>query len=100
MNAKTQNQYARAAILARYVGPTNTRPSRISVATQRGKAMFTYDSGSSGEKAFNIAVAAYLARIAEEDRKEYGPDAKGWGTLKDYSVGQLPDGSYVYVSNL
>jgi len=96
---KTRNQHARAAITARYVGPTNTRPSRVSVKTQRGNAMFTYDSGSSGKAAFDIAVSKMLARFVEQDRKEYGPNSTGWGTLRDYSVGVTHDGTYVYVSN-
>jgi hypothetical protein len=95
----THNQHARAAITARYVGPTNTKPSRISVKTQRGNGIFTYNQGFSGTNAFNCAVAQMLARFVEQDRKEYGPNATGWGTLAGYSVGQCPDGTYVYVCN-
>lgn len=95
----THNAYCRAAISARFLPPTNTRPSRIVVASQRSRAVFPYNDERSHEGPFNEAVSCYLARIREEDQKEYGRETTGWGTLSSYSVGQLPDGTYVYVSN-
>ena len=46
------------------------------------------------------AVDQYLADILSQDRAEYGEHATGWGSLADYTVGQLPSGEYVFASNI
>lgn len=100
MNTNTANPYPRAAIVARFIGPTNHKPARISVQTQRGRKVFQYDhEGTSSDGApFKIAVAQYLESIAQEDKAKYGPEATGWGELSDYAHGVLDSGDHVFVS--
>ena len=96
---KTHNENSRAAIIAKYSGPTNYRGSRIIVKSQRSRRSYPYPHELSGSDCHKWAVSQYLADILNEDRKEYGDLASGWGTLADYSVGQIPSGEYVFVSN-
>jgi len=96
---KTHNENSRAAIIAKYAGATNSHGSRIIVKSQRSRKSYSYPFELSGADVFRYAVAQYLADILKEDRKEYGELASGWGTLADYSVGQLQSGEYVFVSN-
>jgi len=53
----------------------------------------------SGEAVHIWAVEQYLSSIIAEDRKEYGSEATGWGTIADFSVGVLPIGEHVFVRN-
>lgn len=96
---KTHNENSRAAIIAKYSGPTNSRGSRIIVKSQRSRRSYPYPHELSGADCHKWAVSQYLADILKEDRKEYGDLASGWGTLAEYSVGQLQSGEYVFVSN-
>ncbi len=96
---KTHNENPRAAILSKFSGPTNTRGARIIVKSQRSRRSYSYPYELSGADCHIWAVSQYLADILKEDRKSYGEHATGWGTLSDYSVGQLPSGEYVFVSN-
>jgi hypothetical protein len=95
----THNENPRAAIVAKYAGPTNSRGSRIIVKSQRSRRSYSYEYGLSGSAVYCHAVAQYLAEILAQDQKEHGPGAKGWGTLADYSIGATPSGEYVFVSN-
>lgn len=95
----THNENSRAAIIAKYAGPTNSHGSRIIVKSQRSRRSFPYPHELSGADCHKWAVSQYLAEILKEDRKEYGELASGWGTLADFSVGQIPSGEYVFVSN-
>ena len=94
----TQNENARAAIVAKYQGATNCRGSRIIVKTQRGRKSFPYPHELSGAACYTWAADQYLKAIAEEDRKEYGSPL-GWGEISDFSAGVLPSGEYVFVLN-
>ena len=96
---KTHNENSRAAIIAKYSGPTNSHGSRIIVKSQRSRRSYPYPYELSGADCHKHAVALYLADILKEDQKEYGDLATGWGTLADFSVGQLHSGEYVFVSN-
>lgn len=97
---KTQNENSRAAILSKYVGPTNSRGSRIIVSSQRGRKSFPYPYEKSGADCHSWAVERYLEAIKNEDQKSYGEKATGWGELSGYSIGQLKSGEYVFVSNI
>jgi hypothetical protein len=96
---KTHNACTRAAIVAKYLPATNTRGSRIQVKSQRSRRSYPYPYELSGDEVFKSAVAEYLGEILREDVREYGEHAIGWGTLADYSAGQIPTGEYVFVSN-
>jgi hypothetical protein len=97
---KTHNENPRAAILSKYHGPTNYRGSRIIVKSQRSRKSYPYPDELSGEACHLWAVDQYLKGILAEDVRDYGDHATGWGTLADYTVGQLPSGEYVFASNL
>jgi hypothetical protein len=94
---KTKNENARAAIISKFSGPTNTRGARILVKSQRGSKSFDYPYDLSGADCHIWAVAQYLEKIAAEDL-QYGSPV-GWGVIGDYSVGVIPSGEYVFVSN-
>ena len=97
---KTHNEHSRAAIISKYYGPTNSRGSRIIVKTQRSRKSYPYPYELSGADCHIWAVDQYLSDILSEDRAEYGEHATGWGSLADYTVGQLPSGEYVFASNI
>lgn len=97
---KTHNENPRAAIISKYVGPTNSTGSRIIVSSQRSRKTFSYPYEKSGSDCHTWAVDQYLKAILKEDRKSYGENATGWGELSDYSIGQLKSGEYVFVSNI
>jgi len=97
---KTHNENPRAAILSKYQGPTNRRGSRIIVKTQRSRKSYSYPHELSGADCHLWAVDQYLNDILAQDRAEYGEHATGWGTLADFTVGQLPSGEYVFASNI
>jgi hypothetical protein len=96
---KTHNENTRAAIVAKYIPASNTRGSRIQVKSQRSRRSYSYPHEKSGDEVFKHAVAEYLGEILREDTRKYGEHATGWGTLADYSVGQIPSGEYVFVNN-
>jgi len=95
----TQNKNARAAIVAKYMPPTNHKGARIKVITQRGSKLFAYPYELSGVECFVSCVDQYLAFIEAEDVKKYGSSCGGWGKIGEYSVGVLPTGEHVFVSN-
>ena len=95
---QTKNENARAAIVAKFAGPTNSRGARIIVKSQRGSKSFSYPHELSGLDVYIWAVDQYLKKIAAYDLKEYGSPI-GWGVIGDYSVGVVPSGEYVFVSN-
>lgn len=96
---KTQNENCRAAIISKYVGPTNSRGSRIIVKSQRSKKTYPYPYDLSGAECHKWAVAQYLDGLVKEDKKSYGDGATGWGTLADFTIGQIVSGEYIFVSN-
>jgi len=97
---KTHNENPRAAILTRYQGATNYRGSRIIVKSQRSRKSYPYPHELTGADCHLWAVDQYLRDMLAQDRKEYGEHAAGWGTLADFTVGQLPSGEYVFTSNI
>jgi len=96
---KTHNTTALAAIVSKYIAPTNSRGARIVVKSQRSRRSYLYPYELSGEAVHVWAVEQYLSSIIAEDRKEYGSEATGWGTIADFSVGVLPTGEHVFVRN-
>jgi hypothetical protein len=102
MNTATANKYPRAAILAKYVGPTNTKGARICVSSQHtmGRKFYPYHDLSEGTEgsAYAAAVGLYLADMLKESRKQYGDNASNWGELSDFAHGVLASGEHVFVS--
>jgi len=94
---KTKNEFPLAAITAKYIGASNNLGSRIKVKSQRGGKTYSYPYDKSGSECFAYAAGLYLESIKDEDRKEYGPDADGWGDLSDFMHGVLPSGEHVFV---
>lgn len=97
---KTHNTTALQAIVSKYIAPTNSRGARIIVKAQRSRRSFPYPYELSGEAVHVWAVEQYLSSIIAEDRKEYGSETTGWGTIADFSVGVLPTGDHVFVRNV
>jgi hypothetical protein len=96
---KTHNTTALQAIVSKYIAPTNSRGARIIVKAQRSRRSYPYPYDLSGQNVHIWAVEQYLSSIIAEDRKEYGSEATGWGTIADFSVGVLPTGEHVFVRN-
>lgn len=93
----TFNGYSRAAIVAKYLPPTNVFGSRVKVTSQRAVKVYAYPHDVSGDACFDACVAEYLAEIRGEDLKQYGEKATGWGQLANWAGGTLPTGERVYV---
>lgn len=96
---KTHNSNAACAIVARYHGPTNSRGARIIVTSKRGRKTYPYPYHLSESEVYVDAVDQYLRNILDNDRAEYGEKSRGWGVISEYSVGVLPTGEHVFVSN-
>lgn len=94
---KTKNEIAFAAITAKYIGASNCRGSRIKVTSQRGSKTYPYPHELSGSAVFAYAASLYLDSIKQEDSKQHGENAEGWGELSDFSHGVLPSGEHVFV---
>jgi hypothetical protein len=94
---KTKNEFALAAITAKYVGATERKGSRIKVTSRRGSKIYAYPNDLSGNAAFAYAAGLYLESIKAEDRKEYGDRAEGWGDISDFAHGILPTQDHVFV---
>jgi hypothetical protein len=94
---KTKNEITLAAITAKYIGASNCRGSRIKVTSQRGSKIYPYPHELSGSAVFAYAAGLYLDSIKQDDFKQYGENAEGWGELSDFSHGVLPSGEHVFV---
>lgn len=68
------------AIVTKYLGPTNTLPSRIRVAAQRGRKFVNYDCGLSAQENHRAAAIETVERY-------------GWGGT--WVCSGLPDGASV-----
>lgn len=83
---KTHNDnFARQAIVTRYLAPTNVKGARIVAECERGKVIIDYPHEFSGVECHIAAVSHLLAKF----RKEDGETGK-WGTVEEWVVGGLP----------
>ena len=80
--------HARQAIVTRYYGPTNTKPSRIRASCDRGSLTISMPLEYSGADAHAVAVRALLAKFAEED----GTD-RSWPSFERWVCGGMPQAS-------
>ena len=76
------------AILTKYIGPTNTRGSRIKATCDAGSIYIPYPHELSGQAVYREAAEALV--------KKLGWDSPYYGPLLG---GGLSDGSYVFVFN-
>jgi hypothetical protein len=87
--------HAKQAIVTRYVGPTNTKPSRIKATCDRGSVTISMPIEESGADAHAVAVRALLAKFQRED----GAD-RSWPSFERWVCGGMPQASkdaYVWV---
>ena len=82
------NIQARQAIVTRYIGPTNTKPSRIKATCDRGSITISYPYDVSGADCHAVAVRALLAKFAKED----GTD-RSWPAFDRWVCGGMPQSS-------
>ena len=89
------NIQARQAIVTRYIGPTNTKPSRIKATCDRASIIITFPQGESIVDAHAAAVRALLAKFAAEDGT-----TRSWPAFDRWVCGGMPQYSkdaYVWV---
>ena len=92
---KSEPIHARQAIVTRYLGPTNTRPSRIRASCDRGSITITFPQGDGLADAHAVAVRALLAKFAREDGT-----TRSWPAFERWVCGGMPQASkdaYVWV---
>jgi len=72
------------AIVTKYLGQTNHKPSRMVAKAEAARIVVPYDHGLNAQGNHAAAAAAYIAHMM-------------WGTFDKWRGGQIPDGSYVWV---
>lgn len=81
------------ALITKYVGPTNTRSSRVKVTGWQGSTSVVWDHALSVEENHAVAVAAYVHSLNKERAGDYQ-----WSILQG---GRMPDGSgYAFIIGL
>jgi hypothetical protein len=83
------------AIITKYVGATNTKPSKIVAKCQRGSLRVSYDHGLNIDENHKAACDALCAKFGAEDVAKYGSKENTWNRPK--AGGVIPDGRYVFV---
>lgn len=86
---------AKQAIVTRYMGPTNTKPSRINATCDRGTVTISMPIEESGADAHAVAVRALLAKFAKEDGA-----GRSWPAFERWVCGGMPQAgkdAYVWV---
>jgi len=86
------------AILIKYIGPTDTKGSRIKATCARGSITIGYPHHASDKDKPLEAVKALCAKFAEEDKKEYGTNSKSFWKTTSWAIGELPNGDHCAVS--
>lgn len=77
------------AITVKYVGPTNTKDSRMIASAQAGRKSFSYDHALNTE---DNAIAAAKAFAKSKGNMAIGQDTKGdWQAvfIKEYTVFEI-----------
>lgn len=72
------------AIVTKYLGQTNYKPSRMVAKAEFGRVVVSYDHGLTAQGNHAAAAAAYIQKMY-------------WGSLANWRGGQIPGGSYVWV---
>lgn len=92
--------HARQAIVTRYFGPTNTRPSRIRATCDRASITISFPQGESLVDAHAVAVRALLAKFHKEDAPDGDFRFRSWPAFDRWVCGGMPQVSsdaYVWV---
>ena len=92
--------HARQAIVTRYLGPTNTRPSRIRASCDRGSITIPMPMECIGADAHAVAVRALLAKFHKEDAPDVDFRFRSWPSFDRWVCGGMPQASkdaYVWV---
>lgn len=68
------------AITVKYIGPTNTRGSRLKAICERGSVTIPYPHDASGDDKDWRAASALIEKFISEDAKKYGtpPGENPW----------------------
>ena len=87
------------AIQTKYLGPTDTKGSRIKAWCERGSVTIKYDTDDLEEHAHDRAMVALISKFVDEDTKKYGtPLACTWA--KHGWIRGGVRGGYVYVADV
>jgi len=70
------------AVTTKYLGPTNTRGSRVKATCQAGSVTIGWDDALNSDQNHNAAALTLIEK---------------WGWCGKWLEGQLTDGSHVYV---
>lgn len=68
------------AITVKYIGPTNTRGSRLKAICERGSITISYPYDASGDEKYWRAASTLIEKFIGEDTKKYGtpPEENPW----------------------
>lgn len=84
------------AIITKYLGPTNSRGSRIKATCERGSVTISYMHDVGREHAHAMAAWALVEKFAKEDAHDGHPAGiSPWSG--QYVCGGLPGGGCVFV---
>ena len=87
------------AITTKYIGPTNTRGSRIKASCERGSLTVDWDYDLNQGENHAAAKKMLVEKFTQEDEKKYGA-CKGQSVnpwLQPTAHGVLEDGRHVFV---
>jgi hypothetical protein len=95
------------SITTKYLGPTNSRGSRIKASCSRGSITVPYEHGIDTNLAHRRAFYALLLKFKTEDETEYGKGSSSWSggrwvqgdtdtgyvfvAVKDYATFEVPE---------
>lgn len=82
------------AIITKYHGATNYRPSKISAKCERGSIRVSYDHGLNSDENHRAACDKLCAMFDDEDAKKYGAEKRHW--RKPKAGGVIPSGEHVF----
>lgn len=83
------------AIITKYIGATNFKPSRVKASCERGSITISYDHQFDMEKAHIQAADALVAKFVAEDKERYGTKRNPWSAAR--VCGCLPSGDFAHV---
>lgn len=76
-------KYAKATIVVKYLGPTNTKPARMKATCQAGSKIIPYPNDVEQDSAYIEAAAALV-------------DAEGLAWGSKWSMGRLDNDSVIF----
>lgn len=85
------------AIISRILPPTNTRPTRIRAACERGSMIVSYPHDLSGDACHAYAVDQLCKKFVAEDAKRYGSNRERNPWARPRIMGTIPSGDVVHV---